>query len=454
VSNALAIASVTAVLKDLLNNGVIDHQLSGMVGEVAVSALPPDRLLVAGQAETSRINLFMYHVTTNQGWRNAALPSRNADGDRTSNPPLGLNLHYLLSTYGANEFDAEVLLGYAMQLLHETPVLTRESIRRTLAPASPVNGAALPAPHNALVASELADQVEQIRVVPETMSLEEVSKLWTAIQSHYRPTAAYQASVVLIESRRSARSALPVANDKRRIYVVPFRFPAIDDVVSTLGDRAPIAVGSTIAIRGRDLLGDITVVNLHGVEIALPAAATAARIELALTSPLPAGLYAGVKGVQVVHRIAMGEPPVDHRGTESNVAAFVLRPTITNGFVIPPSDLIGVVSSTETIDGNVVQLRAGALRIAFDPRVGRDQRVTLLLNEINVPPGSATHAYTFNVPASNGLAIGIPDTGDIQIPFSRVVAGTYLVRVQVDGAESVLRQDASGLFVEPRVVLP
>ena len=234
MSNALAIASVTAVLKDLLNNGVIDHQLSGMVGEVAVSALPPDRLLVAGQAETSRINLFMYHVTTNQGWRNAALPSRNADGDRTSNPPLGLNLHYLLSTYGANEFDAEVLLGYAMQLLHETPVLTRESIRRTLAPASPVNGAALPAPHNALVASELADQVEQIRVVPETMSLEEVSKLWTAIQSHYRPTAAYQASVVLIESRRSARSALPVANDKRRIYVVPFRFPAIDDVVSTL----------------------------------------------------------------------------------------------------------------------------------------------------------------------------------------------------------------------------
>ena len=43
MSNALAIASVTAVLKDLLNNGVIDHQLSGVVGEVTVSALPPDR---------------------------------------------------------------------------------------------------------------------------------------------------------------------------------------------------------------------------------------------------------------------------------------------------------------------------------------------------------------------------------------------------------------------------
>ena len=454
MSNALAIASVTAVLKDLLNNGVIDHQLSGVVGEVTVSALPPDRLLIAGQAETSRINLFMYHVTPNQGWRNVALPSRNADGDRTSNPPLGLNLHYLLSTYGANEFDAEVLLGYAMQLLHETPVLTRESIRRTLAPASPVNGAALPPPLNALVASELADQVEQIRVVPQPMNIEEVSKLWTAIQSHYRPTAAYQASVVLIESRRSARSALPVANDKRRIFVVPFRFPAIEDIVSTLGDRAPIAVGSTIAIRGRDLLGDITVVNLHGVEIVPPASATAARVELLLASPLPAGLYAGVKGVQMVHRIAMGDPPVDHRGTESNVAAFVLRPTITNGPVIPAGDLIGVVSSTEIIDGNVVQLRAGALRVTFDPRVGRDQRVTLMLNEINVAPGAQTHAYTFNAPANNGLAIGVPDAAAIEIAFSRVVAGTYLVRVQVDGAESVLGQDAGGLFVEPRVVLP
>ena len=156
----------------------------------------------------------------------------------------------------------------------------------------------------------------------------------------------------------------------------------------------------------------------------------------------------------MVHRIAMGDPPVDHRGTESNVAAFVLRPTITNGPVIPPGDLIAIVSSTETIDGNVVQFRAGALRVTFDPRVGRDQRVTLLLNEINVAPGSPTHAYTFNAPANNGLAVGVPDTAAIEISFSRVVAGTYLVRVQVDGAESVLGQDAGGLFVEPRVVLP
>ena len=135
MSNALAIASVSAVLKDLLNNAAIDHQLSNVVGEVKVSALPPDRVLVEGTPETSRINLFMYQVTPNQGWRNVDLPSRDSSGERTASPPLALDLHYLVSAYGASEFHAEILLGYAAQLLHETPVLTRDAIRRTLAPS-------------------------------------------------------------------------------------------------------------------------------------------------------------------------------------------------------------------------------------------------------------------------------------------------------------------------------
>jgi len=297
VSNALAIASVTAVLKDLLNDGVIDHQLSGVVGEVTVSALPPDRILVNGQPETSRINLFLYQVTPNPGWRNAALPSRDSDGVRVSNPPLGLDLHYLVTTYGASEFHAEILLGYALQLLHETPVLTRDAIHRTLAPASPVTGSILPPPLDTLAASELGDQVEQIRLTPQTMSVEEISKLWSAIQSHYRPTAAYQASVVLIESKRPTRAALPVASEKRHIYVVPTRFPAIEEAVSSAGPRAPIAVGTTLEIRGRDLQGDVTLVDLDGFEIIPPAAAiTPGRINVPLTSPLPVGLQAGVKG--------------------------------------------------------------------------------------------------------------------------------------------------------------
>ena len=72
-------------------------------------------------------------MTPNLGWRNEGLPSRDGSGrTRLSNPPLALDLHYLLSAYSGGDLHAEILLGYAMQLLHEIPVLTREAIRTAL----------------------------------------------------------------------------------------------------------------------------------------------------------------------------------------------------------------------------------------------------------------------------------------------------------------------------------
>jgi hypothetical protein len=99
----MAIASVTAVLRDLLNNGIVDHDLAATVGNVMVTSLPPDRIDTTNQNQQSQLNLFMYQVTPNQGWRNEGLPSRNRNGERLSNPPLALDLHYLLSAYGADE---------------------------------------------------------------------------------------------------------------------------------------------------------------------------------------------------------------------------------------------------------------------------------------------------------------------------------------------------------------
>src|SRR4051794_27104830 len=128
MSSALAIASVTAVLKDLLNNGIIDRDLVSALGGVTVTALPPDRIDTSANNRQSQLNLFLYQVTPNAEWRNA----------KNSSAPLALDLHYLLTAYGASEFHGEILLGYGMQLLHETPILPIEAIRRALAPPTPV----------------------------------------------------------------------------------------------------------------------------------------------------------------------------------------------------------------------------------------------------------------------------------------------------------------------------
>ena len=90
MSSALAIAAVSASLKDLLNNGLIDHDLSS-IGSFTVTAQPPDRIST-GQTEANQLNLFLYRVTPNQGWRNVGLPSRDTRGARISNPRGGFTL--------------------------------------------------------------------------------------------------------------------------------------------------------------------------------------------------------------------------------------------------------------------------------------------------------------------------------------------------------------------------
>src|SRR5215216_6215328 len=109
MSTALAIASVTHVLKDLLNNTLIDHDVTGTMGvNVKVTALPPDRVDATATTDQSQLNLFMYQATPNQGWRNERLPSHNGQGERINNPPLALDLHYLLTAYGVEELHAEI----------------------------------------------------------------------------------------------------------------------------------------------------------------------------------------------------------------------------------------------------------------------------------------------------------------------------------------------------------
>jgi hypothetical protein len=450
MSTALAIASVTAVLKDLLNNGLIDHDVGASVGEVIVSTLPPDRIDGLDAQKKSRLNLFMYQVTPNAGWRNAALPSRNSNGERVSNPPLALDLHYLLTAYGAEELHAEILLGYGMQLLHETPVLTRDAIRRSLTPPSPVEaGGDLPPALAALFTSELAEQVEQIKISPAALSTEEISRMWSAFQAKYRPTAVYQASVVLIQSRGSTRSALPVR--ARKVKVVPFKQPIIQTIKSRATPGSPIVSGQSIlsgfqlVLVGFDLRGEETQVLIGGNLV--PANQTEVTDNQIIAS-IPATSPAGVSGVQVIHKTLLGSPPVPHRGVESNVAAFVLQPRI---------ETIGI--SNLQSSGN---LRSADLNLNVKPAIGETQRVVLFLNQftpISSPPAEVDlnpDSYSFVAPTRRPLSPPTSPPGpseNITIPIKGVKAGSYLVRIQVDGAESPLGMNPAGQYVSPLLTI-
>jgi hypothetical protein len=203
MSNALAIAAVTAVLKSVLDNRLIERGVAQSLGDVSVTALPPDRVSV-GADERCQLNLFLYRLTPNTAWRRPRRPGedgRAADGGAPV--PLALDLHYLITAYGEQDFQAEILLGHALQLLHETPVLTRGRIRSALATPNGAGGV-LPPARAALAGAELADQVEQIHVAPEFTSTEEMARLWSALQARYRPSAAYKVSAVLLTADGAA----------------------------------------------------------------------------------------------------------------------------------------------------------------------------------------------------------------------------------------------------------
>jgi hypothetical protein len=283
----------------------------------------------------------------------------------------------------------------------------------------------------ALGTAGLAEQIEQIKITPQTLSTEEMSKLWTAFQAPYRPTTGYLATVVLIESRRPTRQTLPVR--ERIVKAIPFQRPTIESIESDAGADEPIVANSTIIIKGRQLRGAITSVLISGIPF-IPAANDLGENEIKITlpPPLPDVLRAGIQSVQVVHEIDLGKPPVAHRAVESNVAAFILHPKLVPPFA--PS--------------------AGKLSLKFDPSVGRSQRVTLLLGQRNPPARSPGRSFSIAAPPENGITVaGQTETATIEFSLQGVAADVYFLRVQVDGAESSLTIDGAGKFDGPTVTV-
>jgi Pvc16 N-terminal domain len=450
MSNALAIASVSFVLVDLLNNGLIDRDISASIGDVIVTAWPPDKVDLLQQDGKSQLNLFLYNVTQNQGWRNVGYPSRDANGDRIDNPPLALDLHYLLSAYGAEQFHSEILLGYGMQLFHETPFLPRAAIEQSLSAPTQVTDTSVSVPSGLLnlFTSGLANQVEMIKIWPQTLTTEEISRLWTAFQAKYRSTAAYQCSVVLIQSEASTKKALPVRH--RQLKVNTFIQPVISSVLGIsntsppIESAQPILPGYSLVIQGTQLQGDSGTIVMIGGEAVYPASADITPTQI--VAQIPPDLLAGTQSVQVVQPVELGSPPVDHTGVSSQTATFAYQPVIQN---------IEVTTGTSTVSGKPVDL----ITLTVDPPVGATQEVLLLLNQLSQPasPPPTPLAYSFAAEPIYSLLSPPPSppppSPTVSVPYSGVTPGTYLVRLQVDGAQSLLTIDSNGVFNGPTVNL-
>src|SRR6202008_4512506 len=116
-----------------------------------VTTKPPDKARATTET-ANQVNLFLYSVTYDAAWLNMNMPSQ-AKPAETGSPPLPLVLHYLITAYSDTipmpDVESHKLLGKAMSVLHDHPLLGAEEIKAALA------------------GSGLDEQIERVRITPQ-----------------------------------------------------------------------------------------------------------------------------------------------------------------------------------------------------------------------------------------------------------------------------------------------
>ncbi|NEQ84523.1 MAG: DUF4255 domain-containing protein [Moorea sp. SIO2I5] len=399
MTSSQAIAGVTIMLEFLIKEGAIQELDSGTL-EIFTTK-PPDKARENSQ-EKNQINIFLYQTNPNSAWRNLDMPNKVKPGE-TGKPPLALDLYYLITAYGKDNEDTEsqTLLGVAMRVLHDHPLIRTKDIERAIEKKP---GLLDESKKKLLEDSNLANQIERISVTPNNLSLEEISKLWGTFQTQYRISAAYKISVVLIESQIPVKTPLPVlsrgADDRgpgSQTGTIP-PLPGLTAIKPPQNERY-LTVDQDLMIEGYNLENSqevhfghphlenpIVLTNLKDVS------ATQLRVTL--------------DGIQWL----AGFYTVTVHVSESD------RTRITNSMTFP---LVPEVTAITYPD------RGNRLTLTCKPGVKEGQQVALLLGDLAIP-------YQFPTPQSPD-----PILENLTFNVSKVTPGTYVVRLRVDGVDSI-----------------
>lgn len=389
MSSPAALATVTATLQ---------HLLSNVAPGASVTTQPPST--ARNGSDNEQINIFLYSTHYNTAFSNAPIPGETRSGEQAF-PPLPLVLKYLITAYGANDDDisGQQLMGQAMSLLHDHPLLGPTDIVG-ITPDS-----------------NLDQQIERIRVTPDVLTLDDMSKLWTSFQSaEYRLSTGYEVSVVLIESTRASRAPLPVlkrGEDNQGPDVVAAPSPSLSGL-RFLNQKPSAELGDVVTLLGEHLSSDDTTVRFQHPrlddpidiqpetnqseterEVQFPALVDDAE----LGSKWPAGFY--------------------------TLSLLIQRPDTptwtSNSVSMPLSPKIESINPTTATAGNVV------LTIECIPQIVEGQRVTLLFSDRTITPDFITTPA--DPTARTTLTVTVENTVARDAP--------YVLRLRVDGVDSI-----------------
>lgn len=436
MSSFLAIGGVSATLQALLRDRM--ELPTGMLrSDLQVTIGTPQAETAEQAAEPTRVNLFLYRATENGSLKNQMIPGTGHPSEY-GNPPLSLVLHYLLTAYGAtedagqvNETRAHFLLGSAMRVLHDYPVITESLVT--------VNS-----PPTQILHNSLRGEFERVKVTLDPISLEDLSKVWTALTRPYRLSTAYTISVVQIESRRIRTLAAPVLT--RRIHIAVSKRPQIANIYRTpvlpgevIGDIRAHAL-QELTIEGENFRAARTWVKLGGLEPIGVQPFSDSEIRIVVpddTYPIDAD-HPATRPIPVADRLRPGPQTAE---VQTMRPSEVVQGGLDRGTVVledrRETSNSGVFLMAPEVSGtNPVSVAAGALMGATLTATGRrlfkaGEKGVLLIHDVPIPiqdPGPLGPQTDTSVQVLlNTLASAVPPP----------VAGIYPVRAMINGVQSM-----------------
>lgn len=259
MSGSTAIGMVSESLRNLL------------LGEMQLASSVPVTILAPDEGGGSRrINLFLYKVQENPSLKNLDWQVKRGEPTRLVPPPLSLNLFYLMTSYAVNDqqtgnSSAHEILGEAMRVFYENTFVPQDYL---------VDG--------------LKDARERIKIIQNTLNLDELSQVWSTFTQPFRLSILYEISVVQLDMLSESERAM--AMRVREIGVpevhAPFSPPVVENIAPMRG-----AVGTTITFHGKYLSGWRAYVTMMGRLILDGVEISGGAFTVTIPNDLPPGFH-------------------------------------------------------------------------------------------------------------------------------------------------------------------
>ena len=185
-----------------LGDSLVSFLFSELNADPQMSALidSEDRISLESPADLEnnnsvRLSIYLYRITENPYLKNR-FPLEGRGGAQRK-PPLTLDLYYLITPLVGTPREQQIVLGKTMQVLYDRAILEGPDLEGSLGQSG-----------------------EEIRLVLNSVSLEELTRVWQALEIPYRLSVCYIARVAIVDSEQE-RFVSPVVHQQALYGTIP-----------------------------------------------------------------------------------------------------------------------------------------------------------------------------------------------------------------------------------------